>query len=441
MSTERGEQATSQPKHSYPGVERKLGVYPQRQEGLFMQRIKVVVGRITWQQWRTVARLAERYSSGTDIHVTTRQDIELHNIAGSDIQAVQEALAKVGLTTTGACGDSVRNITVCSGCRFAPDSRGVFALAHFVHRELSDRNFDLPRKFKISFSGCLWACARPWLSDLGFVTQHDGRFTVIGAGSLGPKPALGIELYRNLAVKDVLPLCLAALQFFEETGNRKNRNLARFRHVRERLGDGSFKAELYIRFGKLKSSQQWPDYCLTPPNQNLRPLWRLQLPNGNISPAQAFSLADAAEPKESVLRINIEHALEIFGSQSFELPAELATLKDNPAIITCPGISTCTRALVDGWKTADKIREALRGSPDVHRQISISGCPNNCAHSSAADIGLIGQRRKQKGQLAGCYRLLVGGGNGCDNRLAHQAEIIAEADAPAAVKHAATFLV
>src|SRR4030042_1880997 len=135
-----------------PGVERTLGVYPQKQDGLFMQRIRILGGRIGWHQWRKVAELARPYSP---IHITTRQDIELHNIPGPDICSLQKGLKEACLSTQGACGDTVRNITVCPGCPFSSDAGGVLAVAEFLHKTLMAKVFDLPRHFKTSFSGCL----------------------------------------------------------------------------------------------------------------------------------------------------------------------------------------------------------------------------------------------------------------------------------------------
>lgn len=415
----------------YPGVERTLGVYPQKQDGLFMQRIRILGGRIGWRQWRKVAELAKPYSP---VHITTRQDIELHNIPGSDIYAVQKGLDEVGLSIQGACGDTVRNITVCSGCPFSSAAGGVLAVAEFLHKTLMAKVFDLPRKFKISFSGCLSVCAKPWINDLGFVLQRDGNFTVIGAGSLGPKPATGIELYRDLATQDVAPLCIAALEFFEQTGDRQNRHRARLRHVREKLGDEQFKMELGAIFERVRTSQAWPDIALAAPNRNIRLLWRLQLPNGNISSDETIQLADAAESHNAELRINLEHGLELYGSQTFPLPDNLTALENLPVIIACPGSSSCARAITDTWSVADAIRQRIAHIHRTDLRICISGCPNSCAHSTVADIGLIGLRRNRDGRPDECFRLFTGGHNGIDNRQAVANDVLFAEDVPAGIE-------
>lgn len=416
---------------------RMLGVYPQKQDGLFMQRIKIFGGRLSWPQWRRTAQLANSYSSGFPLHITTRQDIELHDITAADLPAVQQALAEGALTTFGACGDSIRNMTVCPGCELRSDSFDLLPLAQLVNQHLQQKPviFNLPRKFKISFSGCVHGCAKPWLNDLGFIAKQNGLFTVIGAGSLGAKPALGIQLYKDLPAKDVLPLCVAALEFFEEHGDHKNRRRARFRHVREKLGDQPFQKELNMRFSRLKTKQSWPDISPARSEKNVKLLCRLQLPNGNINPEDAIELADIAEHKGAILRINLEHGLELYGTEPVQLPDKFAALAANPIIIACPGSATCPGGLCDCWATADSIRQALANQNRQDVRINISGCPNNCAHSAVSDIGLVGLKRKQDGKQIECYRLFTGGGNGRNNKLAEQSEIIPAQSAPDTIKH------
>ena len=409
---------------------RLLGVYPQKQDGLFMQRIRIPGGRISWPQWRRIAKLAVKYTPGVPLHLTTRQDIELHDVTQESIPAVHEGLAEAALTVFGAGGDSVRNVTVCAGCDLCRDAFDLLPLARLVqsHIEQQPVIFNLGRKFKISFSGCEKACARPWVSDLGFIAQADGLFTVIGAGSLGAKPALGIRFYEDLPAGDILPLCVAALEFFEQSGERQNRRRARFRHVREKFGNQAFLAEIDNRFKHLKARQSWPGIVPAAAHGRSKLLHRLQLPNGNISPREAFDLADTAEPKGATLRINLEHGIELYGKKEFELPESLAQLANNPIIIACPSSTTCPRGLVNCWLSADKIRKILTKRHTKQLQICISGCPNNCAQSAVADIGLIGMMRKENGMPTEHYRLFTGGGNGKNEKLAEPSSVISARD-------------
>ncbi len=436
MSVKTDKKSTPEPDALQPKANRLLGVYPQKQNGLFMQRIKIPGGRINWIQWRRITQIADRYSQGFPLHITTRQDIELHNLKINDIPIVQESLTEAALNTFGACGDSVRNITICPGCDLCHGAFDLLDLARFIEQYLTRQPviFNLPRKFKISFSGCQSACAKPWLSDLGFIARRDGLFTVVGAGSLGPKPSPGIELYQGLPTKYIVPLCVASLELFEQYGDRENRRRARFRHIREKLGEKKFLKELDGRLNKLMIQDTWPDIVPAPAVKDMKLLSRLQLPNGNISPKEALELADFVESQQAILRINLEHGLELFGSDSISLPDSLNALANNPIIVACPGSVTCPRGLANCWATADEIRKTLTIQQTGKQRISISGCPNNCAHSAVADIGLVGIIRKENGKPSEHYRILTGGGNGTNEKLAEQGSVIPAGEVCSTIK-------
>ncbi|MHC4130442.1 MAG: hypothetical protein ACYSSP_05660 [Planctomycetota bacterium] len=402
-----------------------LGVYQQRDKQLFMQRVKLCGGKITWPQWRKIAQLAIDFSSGYPLHVTTRQDIELHNIKFEDICNVQQGLSQVGLNTYGACGDSIRNITVCTCCGKSTYGLDVLPMAQFIQINLRHivSNYTLPRKFKIGFSGCQSGCGKPYINDLAFLVQRNKRFTVIGAGSLGAKPNLGIELYKDLPAKDILPLCIAAIEFFAEHGDRENRSRARFRHIREKLGDEQFKAAFDAQFKKTRESKHWADFIL-PPCQTEKRLYTLQLPDGNIWPEDALVLADYAEQAGASLRINLEHGLELFGKEDFKLPAEISKYLNNPVIVTCPGFPTCPKGLADTCAAGALVREKFSVEELKDLTIHISGCPNNCGHSGIADIGLVGMVRKKEGERQQAFKILTGGGNGRNDKLAQAVDTV-----------------
>jgi sulfite reductase beta subunit-like hemoprotein len=98
------------------------GVYAQRQKGLWMQRIKIQGGALDAQAWQRLAALARTHTPGTPLLLTTRQCIEFHNITEENLPALQHGLAAAGFTGLGACGDTLRNITLCPGNGLCPDS-------------------------------------------------------------------------------------------------------------------------------------------------------------------------------------------------------------------------------------------------------------------------------------------------------------------------------
>ena len=110
------------------------------------------------------------------------------------------------------------------------------------------------------------------------------------------------------------------------------------------------------------------------------------------------------------IRFNLEHGLELYSTEAIELGEGLSALCGSAIIIACPGSTTCPQGLCDCWATADSIRGALEGMELGQLRINISGCPNNCAHSSVADIGLVGLMRKEKALATGFLEMAGMGG-------------------------------
>ena len=192
------------------------------------------------------------------IHITTRQDIELHDIAEQHLEKIQRELIDAGMKIRGACGDCVRNITVCSGCPFDSNSGGTYPAAQLVYEHLADYSCELPRKFKISLSGCSFACAKPWISDLGFIKQQDGLYTVIGAGSLGPKPELVLSCARTSFPKTSCRCALRCWSFLMNSATAKTEAKCVLRDVREKLGDEQFKSQSARRLDLLRDCGTGP---------------------------------------------------------------------------------------------------------------------------------------------------------------------------------------
>ena len=364
------------------------GVYPQKQTGLYMQRIKIPGGRIKWPQWRTIAQIQKSFSPDTPVHLTTRQDIELHNLRLDDIAKIQQALIDAGLSVYGAGGDSLRNITVCSGCGLDKDSFDVFDISIAVENYLQSLAItaNLPRKFKISFSGCKKNCAKPYLNDIGFTAVSEEYLEVIVGGSLGPVPALGIKAYDSLVLSDIFAFCRSAVEMFAGLGDRQNRRQARFRHIRQRLGNDVFLAELDKRFKQAIKDQQPKIKLLAKNNSDFKLLHRLNIPDGDISCSDAMLLTELCESGEITARINLEQGIELYGSKPLKLPENLKAFENALIVIACPGAKTCPQGLINCQSIASNIRAGFADKRfDDNIRINISGCPNNCAHS--AEIG------------------------------------------------------
>ena len=395
-----------------PGTASLLGIYDQRQEGLHMQRVKVHRGDISPEQLRALADLARRYTPDYPLHLTTRQDFQFHGVRPEDVCAVQAGIAEVGLTTLGACGDSLRNITTCPENGLVAGTVDVSGIADAIKSAAESLPFirQIPRKFKMSLSGCPLGCGRPWINDLGFVARAEGTFRVIGAGSLGRRPATGIELYESLDVSEIVPLVVASLRLFNREGDREHRYRARFRHVRERLGDDEFTDRLHEEFQRTVGEKQWPVPQPRTVEKGLSLLGHLHFPFGDIGARLATELAGEVEKLHGRIRLGFEHDLFVYGPGGAELPPDLAALEDGPRIVACPGTTWCSRGLSDSRGVEAALRENSASLDGL--SIGISGCPNNCAHAAVADIGLTGRIKKLKDGRTQCFRLLAGGGKG-----------------------------
>ena len=316
----------------------------------------------------------------------------------------------------------------CSGLvRGAPDLE---PLARQIQKLLQaqDGIYALPRKFKISLSACADGCAQPFVNDAGLVAaRHSGTwdFRVIVAGSLGARPATGIELFERLPADEVLPLVLAAIRVFAEHGDRANRHKARLRHVRERLGDEAFLALLKDAFANAKQDRSWPTAQLAEAGKAYDAKVALHFVNGDVSADAAESLANLAEQPDTCVRISNHHQVVVFGMDTVRLAEQIAAMpvlgaasRPGPRIVACPGKRWCKRGITHTNSLACRLREQLSDVLPASATVCISGCPNGCAQSGVADFGLVGGLTTVDGVQHEVYNLLTGGGMGRDTRLA-----------------------
>jgi len=414
-----------------PQPTKLFGTYPQTQEDLYMQRIPVFAGDITAGQLDELARIAIEFTNATPLHLTTRQDIELHNVPRSHLQTVLDKLDAIGFSTYGAGGDNLRNITICPCCRFNAAAFDVAPLAEALRDHLQDHPIrqGMPRKFKISFAGCKRPQSRPYINDLSFIAISATTVRVIGAGSLGAKPEPGIILYEQLSVNDVIPLTLAAIELFKKHGDRENRRKARLRHVRQRLGNTQFLELLNDYFQRQKKACSWPQIELPHGRTGFQKVTTIQTIGGDIDPRHVQQLARVTHDADAHLCINFHHGIDIYAGKSFVMPEELRPFVDLPAIVACPGNSTCTNGLTDCPGLVSQLSGALKGNEKYHgKTIAISGCSNNCAHSAVANIGLVGPFKTIDGVRQEAYQILLNGDNGTTDKLAESAEIVPAKD-------------
>jgi len=406
------------------------GVYAQRQKGLWMQRIKIQGGMLEPEDWRTLAELARIYTPGTPLLLTTRQCIEFHNITLEQLPELQRQLARSGFSGQGACGDTLRNITLCPGSGLCPDSADFTAAAAATRQALESFEdvYRLPRKFKISFSGCERHCAQPFINDLGFSAQVRGSSITIklfGAGSLGARPETGIELISDISAEHIPALALAALRVFNSHGNRTNRRKARLRHIRQELGDEAFITLLKNEYAACKT-QAAPGPPVPLSESAMQPAAQIKIPCGLLTPEHAEAIAEILIQTNACARIQNHHSIEFFSANR---AAVCATLHENPVlkqlhggpdIVACPGTTYCSQAIVDTHAAEKALRAHLPSSYTT--PIRISGCPNGCSHATIGPIGLSGRTQKDTaGKPVEGFQVLIGGRlgqqSGCARKL------------------------
>src|SRR5882762_9879635 len=237
-----------------------------------MQRIKIPFGGLTPVQLETLADCAEEYSDSI-LHVTTRQDFQLHFVHIEDTPTLMRRLAASGITTREACGNSVRNVTACplaGVCRTEAFDVSPYAkaLMQFLlgHPDVQD----FGRKFKPAFSGCEHeACGLVQMHDAGFVARVvDGvrGFKVVVGGGLGPVPHQAKVLSEFTSERELLPQIQAVARVFARLGEKQNRGRARIKFLVAKLGIEEFRRLVAEERKTLPHDDRWTAYLADMPH-------------------------------------------------------------------------------------------------------------------------------------------------------------------------------
>lgn len=236
------------------------GVYKQCGDNDYIiLRVLAPACRLSSEQFLTIAGLSSEFGDGV-LHLTTRGDVELHGVPLCKLDDTIERLGCAGLRTRGACGDCVRNVVACPGAGICPhDEIDAASIADSLSKEFAESGAyeDLPRKFKISVSGCHRGCGLKQIQDVGIAPAEGEpgngdipRLEVFLAGGLGRHPRLGRRCSKRFSVEELGPFLLAVLKCFNDLGDRERRHRARLKFVAERLGDEGLLAEIERRMTK-----------------------------------------------------------------------------------------------------------------------------------------------------------------------------------------------
>jgi len=409
----------------------------------FMMRIAIPNGILSASQLHAVGGLARRYARNL-ADITVRQAIQLHWLTIESLPEVVDALNAVGLSPRGACGDVVRNVTGCPLAGVAADeiidaSALALDVAHLLNA--NPEFYNLPRKFKISVTGCPSWCTNPEINDIGLTAvKHNGEigYSLRVGGGLSADPHLAVRLDAFVLPHQALRVVRAVTEIFrDQQGLRESRDRARLKHLflKEGWTAESFLAELKSRLDFTLQSgvpEQVPgdilrDHAGIQP-QRLPGLSSVgaSVLRGRVTGEQLEAAADLAERFGSgALRTTVSQNLlfiDIPNGKAAELVGELGKIGLRVegsmfwrGAIACTGTEFCKLAISETkgftrW-LVDELEERLPGF-DQQLKLNVTGCPNSCGQHWVADIGIEGKKIKHEGKLTDAFYFCLGGAVG-----------------------------
>ena len=412
----------------------------------FMVRIQIPNGLLRSEQLRTIADLTRRYAHGI-ADISVRQNIQLHWVTIEALPEVLEALWRVGLNTR-TCGDVTRNVTGCPVAGVDADEicdPSPLAL-EATHMLSGNADFyNLPRKFKISITGCRVWCPYPEINDIGLtaITRMAHGVPEVGfslrvAGGLSTEPHLGVRLNAFVGWHQVLPTLKGIAELFRDSEVlREHRERARLKFLFLRQGWTAerFQDELQQRIGfqfdpaEAEEApadayrdhvgihpQKQPGYCYV----------GAAVLRGRITAEQMHAAADLADRfAAGELRTTIMQNLLIVNvpqASAEGLAKELDTIGLSVGgstfwrgAIACSGTEFCKLAITETKSFArwlvEELEERLPGF-DQQLKLHVTGCPNSCGQHWIADIGIDGKKMKVEGRLVDAYYFCLGGALG-----------------------------
>jgi ferredoxin-nitrite reductase len=425
------------------------GLYAHNTEdGHFMLRTKVVQGVLTADQTEVMASIAEEFGRGV-IDCTTRQCFQIHWIRLEQVPEIFRRLAAVGLTSTGACGDVTRNVVGCTlagiGHEQIVDGH---ATAEALHEHfLGNRLYsNLPRKYKISVTGCREDCARGLINDVALsgAIADDGtrgfNLRVGGGLSSHPRFARWVDVFLTPEeVPEVIEHVTAIFRDSEE--NRKARGKARLKFLLDRVGPEAFREELERRVGRelRRGARQAPDLQghdhigVTPQADGEHSAVGFCVPVGRLKASQLAELARLSREYSTHPEVRLTHQQNVLlpwvpNDRVDALRAEplAEALSPAPALFT-RGLQTCTGKEFCGLaKVHTKGRAAVLARfldthvrPNGHGhdfRLHFAGCSSSCAQHQIADVGIEGVLKKVDGEFVEAMDIRIGGRLGPEPR-------------------------
>ncbi len=442
------------------------GVYGQRQPGVQMVRIKLPYGKMTLAQWKRIAAVSDEYSTG-NLHLTTRQDIQIHFVSLDRTPQLWAELDKDDITIREACGNTVRNITASDTTGIDPEEPfDVTPYAHamfeyFLRKPVCQ---EMGRKFKIAFSNTEKDTALCFMHDLGAIARVktvDGKelrgFKILIGGGLGAQPHLAITTHEFLQEDLLIPYLEAVLRVFDRHGERNSRHKARIKFLIQKIGIDTFNqlveeerlalthqrvaVESRSSFAEASEDKNpvtqasaitdplkyelWKNTNLFKQKQEGYYAVYVRVPNGNISSDISRRLIAQLEGViADDVRVTINQGLQFRFVRPEHLPYVYTVLESEGLaapgfgsvadITSCPGTDTCNLGISNSTGTALALSEVIEEefpeflfNKDI--TVRISGCMNSCGQHGMASVGFHGSSLKAKGQVVPALQVLVGG--------------------------------
>ncbi|MCG8700786.1 MAG: nitrite/sulfite reductase, partial [Bacteroidales bacterium] len=417
--------------------------------GNHMARVVIPGGVVTSAQARNIAKISEDYGMGI-LNVTTRQAIQFHWLKVGRLADMIRDLNKEGSTTMHGCGDVTRNVAACplaETCKYRRFNVRPISIETSDYLGACKDLDNLPRKFKITYSGCSAGCAQPYINCLGAVAtiiNYNGKerkgFKVIIGGGMGWKAFVGQELFSFVPRENMVKVSRAIAILFREHGDRFDRTKSRLKFVVYRYGIEKCR-ELVLQY--LQEEGVPTEGILTEPVEDVgvavpeRPLTEehpsdekgrhtvdIMVPKGELTFQQFHRIAVLSEMygNQRVYTTNRQN-LQLKGVEPGKLEevkreveklgfitTGFFGLKD---IVPCVGITYCPKAVTTTRDLYDAIYPvvSLPKYKDIEKKgiINITGCPNSCSPFRISDIGFRGMRiREEFGSVEG-YEMLIGG--------------------------------
>lgn len=439
------------------------GVYGQRQEGVQMIRIKIPYGKVTSEQLVRIAKVSDEYSRGR-LHITTRQDIQIHYVSLDRTPELWAELEKDDVTLREACGNTVRNITASENAGIDPEepfdvSPYADALFRFLLR--NPVNQEMGRKVKISFSSSDQDTALSYLHDLGFIPKivnGEKGFKVMLGGGLGSQPHHAEILSEFVPANEIIPTTEGVLRIFDRFGERAKRLKARMKFLIKDLGKDEFlrlveqeKKALLCTTYEIDTTafdQPIPAPLLIAPKVAIDDVaafetWKksnviqqkqagyvaigIKVHLGDFYTDKARLLADLIKNYgANELRFSLRQDILIRHIKEENLPffyQELAKLdfvdlgyNSTADITACPGTDTCNLGIASSTGIATELERVLATEYPQYNDnreitIKISGCMNACGQHNMAEIGFQGMSINSGKLVAPALQVLLGGGN------------------------------